>query len=149
MSHKLISEHMLLEHEIVARLSDAVRTAIGWNHHGDLPRELSTVEFLVRSFARHAGRMMQVEEQDGFMDLLRKSAPDLEPQLDEFKREHQQFRQTLDRILARLSQPDAIPEGGTCTLLDELLALLESVDNHNKKEMDFLRQVLLHEPSEA
>jgi hemerythrin-like domain-containing protein len=149
MSHRLISQQMLLEHEILARLSDALRTAIGWSHHGGVSRKLESLQFLTESFQRHLERMLDLEEQGGYLELVGESHPAREAELNGFRAEHDRFRQEVQDVLQSIAglgdspgQDDLLP------LLDQITSLVDQVDAHNKREMCFLQEIVLQSPSD-
>ena len=145
--HRLISQQMLLEHEVLARLSDALRTAVSWNPHGDLSHKLETVQFLAQSFQRHVERMLDLEEHDGYMDLVRSSFPEFDAQVTAFRRQHEAFRLDTDGIVYRLQNSAALDGAETEALFEDLAQLLEAVEAHNKQEMELLRQLVMDQAS--
>ncbi len=148
MSHRLISQQMLLEHEILARLSDALRTAIGWSHHGGISRKLESLEFLAESFQRHLERMLDLEEQGGYLELVGQSHPEREAELNQFRAEHDRFRQEIQDVLQTIASLDSPGHDELLPLLDQISALVDQVDAHNKREMCFLQEIVLQAPAE-
>jgi hemerythrin-like domain-containing protein len=144
MPYRLISQQMLLEHEVVARVSDALRTAIGWSHHGGVSRKAESVRFLGESFQRHLERMLDLEEHGGYLELLAKSHPQLGGELKRLGQEHEQFRYQIDAALARLEQLSDPNQAELDQVLDELTSLLAQIDSHNKSEMRLLQEVVLN-----
>lgn len=143
MPYRLISQHMLLEHEVVARLADALRTSIGWSHHGGITRQLESVRFLAESFHRHLERMLELEEHGGYLELLQESHPQLEPELNRLREEHGQFRSQMQAALADLERLSEPSQAALDQVLAELTSLLDQVDRHNKGEMQLLQSVVL------
>src|SRR5687767_6846295 len=125
MPYRLVSEQMLQEHEVLARLSDALRTAIRWGQHGDLRRKLTAVQFLTESFQRHLDRMLELEEQGGYLGLLRRSHPELQSRADAFAQEHEQFRATTGNLLRRMCQSAEPMQPDVEAIFSDLTALLE------------------------
>jgi hemerythrin-like domain-containing protein len=144
MPYRLISQEMLLEHEVLARLSDALRTAVGWNQHGDQAQKLSSVKFLAESFERHLERMLELEEQNGYMDAVETNFPQFRPQVADFRRQHGEFRRWIGDLLTRLGQNTDLASSGTDLLFEDLSSLLDQIDRHNKQEMGLLQEVILH-----
>jgi hemerythrin-like domain-containing protein len=134
---------MLLEHEVVARLADALRTSIGWSHHGGITRQLESVRFLADSFQRHLERMLDLEEQGGYMELLTESHPQLEPDLKRLRGEHDLFRSRMQSAVANLQRLNEPTQAELDKVLAELTSLLDEVDRHNKGEMQLLQNVVL------
>jgi hemerythrin-like domain-containing protein len=145
MPYRLVSEQMLKEHEVLAQLSDALRTAIRWGQHGDLQRKMSAVHFLTESFQRHLERMLELEERGGYLQMIKQSHPEFERQADVFRKEHQQFRETTERLLQAMNGSPEPASAEAELIFAELTSLLEQVDGHNKRELDLLQQIILHQ----
>jgi hemerythrin-like domain-containing protein len=144
MPYRLLSEQMLKEHEVLARLSDSLRTAIRWGQHGDLSRKLAAVQFLTESFQRHLERMLELEEQGGYLEMLEKSHPQFQSRAATFREEHQQFRESTQRLLRGMGQSIVPTQSDVESHFNELTALLEKIDTHNKRELDLLQEMILH-----
>ena len=147
MPYRLVSDQMLKEHEVLARLADALRTAIQWGQHGNLHGKLSAVQFLSESFQRHLERMLDQEEQGGYLDLLARSQPDYYSRAQVFREEHQQLRTATQRILQSMTPAEQVTQSSADAVFNDLLSLLEQTDAHNKRELDFLQEVILHQQS--
>jgi hypothetical protein len=146
MSHRLISQQTLLEHEVVARLTEALRTAVGWNQHGDLSRKLSSVEYLTQSFERHVERMFELEEHDGYIDHVEQSLPQFAAQVAGFRNEHAAFRRQIAELLGQLAHSASMSSEEADLLLGRMQVLLDDIDNHNKREMNLLEEILVEHP---
>ncbi|MBI3462100.1 MAG: hemerythrin domain-containing protein [Planctomycetes bacterium] len=147
MPYRLVSEQMLKEHEVLAQLSDALRTAIRWGQHGDLPRKMSAVHFLLESFQRHLERMLALEERGGCLEMLKQSHPDFQSRADAFRQEHDQFRDTTRRLLQAMSHSPEPTPADVESVFGDLTSLLEKIDSHNQRELDLLQEVILHQQS--
>lgn len=143
MAYRLISQHMLLEHEVVARLADALRTAISWSHHGGITRQLESVRFLAESYRRHLERMLEQEEHGGYLELVKASHRELEPDLLRLRAEHDQFRDRMQKALTDLESLTEPSQAELDQSLTELTSLLEQVDKHNKDEIQLLQSIVL------
>jgi hypothetical protein len=136
---------MLKEHEVLARLSDALRTAIRWGQHGDLARKLAAVQFLTEAFQRHLDRMLELEEHGGYLELLKGSHPQLQSRADAFRKEHRQFRETTDRLHRRMEKGAELTPTDVESIFADLTTLLETIDGHNQGELDLLQQLILEQ----
>ena len=146
MEHKAISQQMLIEHEMITHLETALRSILQWTSHGqDLSRKLSSLRFMGESFERHLERLMALEEHDGYMEVVVESHPQLKSQVDALRTDHDTFRYTLRRISSRLDRLSADDKVRIEQISDELLALLESLDVHSRKEVDLLQESFLQE----
>ena len=144
----LISQQMLLEHEILARLSDALRTVLGLGQHGDMAHKCSSTQFLLESFERHLERMLEQEEQDGYMEAVEARWPQFQPQIAVLRQEHREFRETCTRLLHAISSTAPMNEPEIAAIFTELLTLLQQIESHNKRETDLLQEVILQPPVE-
>ena len=141
MAHQDIAQQTLLEQGMLIHLTDALRSVIDWKLQGDdLSRKLSTLRFTAQSFQRHLERLMALEEYDGYMDMVGALSPHLGKDVDALRKDHDQFRKAVSRIVSRLeriSSADPTTMGLVC---DEMLVLLEGLEDHNRKESDLLQE---------
>jgi hypothetical protein len=130
-----------VEHELLQHLIQGLRVVVAWQVPGpDASRKLSTLRFIAQSFQRHLERLLAVEEDEGYMGLVRESSPRLGRTVDALQAEHEHFRTETSRIAVRLGllpNTDLPALGQVC---DELLALLGQIEKHSKKEMDLLQE---------
>jgi len=144
MEHLALSEHVLLEHQTLAHVTSALRTTIGWRYQGaDLSRKLESLLFVGQSFQRHLKRLLALEEQDGYMTVVLASKPELKEHVSALQLEHEEFRKTLGRILARLRRVGPTDHDRFNKASHDLLGLLERIEQHGKKETDLLQDALL------
>jgi hypothetical protein len=144
MDHLAISEQVLIEHQTLAFVTSALRSTIGWKYQGtDLTRKLESLRFVGQSFERHLKRLMALEEDDGYMTVVLTSRPELKESVDTLRQEHVHFRKALSRILSKLRRVDRGDHEKFATTSNELLALLDQLDEHGKKETSLLQEALL------
>lgn len=144
MDHKIIPQQVLLENEILASVTDAMRAAIGWKYPGeDLSRKLSSLRFVAASFRAHLERLLDLEEHEGYMDVINRSYPRLRPELDRLRLEHVEFRSSLANILPRLEQLSGDDHQGFTAICDELLQLLHRLEEHSTRETNLIEQALV------
>jgi hypothetical protein len=96
----------------------------------------------MESFQRHLDRMLEMEEHEGYMDVVQEQQLPYLPQIAEFRGEHNQFRTRLGELMDRTT--DSLSEAEAEPLFSELTTLLEQIDGHNKKEMNLLQEIILH-----
>jgi hypothetical protein len=146
MNHRATSQHVLMEHETLKHLTGALRHTIGWKQPGDdLCRKLSSLRFVAQSFQRHLQRLMALEEEDGYLAVVIESRPQLNNEVATLGQQHDEFRARVRSILDRLdcvAPADHAAFRGVC---DDLLALLQTVDDHGKKESDLIQKALLQD----
>ena len=130
-----------VEQEMLRQIMEGLRATAGWQVRGpDAARKLSTLQFIGHSFQRHLERLLAVEEDGGYMDLVSASAPQLGRAVDALRAEHDQFRTASRRVADRLERVSASDPAGLAEVCDELLALLRKVEAHNRKEIDLLQE---------
>ncbi len=143
MPHQDIAQQILLEHGMLKHLTDAVRLAVGWEMTGnDLSRKISSVRFISQSLQRHLEHLMGLEEHDGYMDMVVETTPYLARRVDNLRQEHNQLRQTVNRIvpwLERISHSDHAAFDKVC---GELLALVGRLEDHDTKEAALIQEAL-------
>ena len=146
MDHKAISDQVLVEHEMLMHVTNALRTILDWKSRDyDLSRQLSSLRFTSGSFQRHLERLMALEEHDGYMEVVVKSHPQLAKDVEALRKEHDEFRRSLNRTLHRLDRVAPTDRAMFNSVCDELLALLEKVDKHSAKETDLLQEAFLRD----
>ena len=141
MAHQDIAQQTLLEQGMLIHLTDALRSVIDWKLQGDdLSRKLSTLRFIAQSFQRHLERLMALEEYDGYMDMVGALSPHLGKDVDALRKDHDQFRKAVSRIVSRLERISSADPTTTGLVCDEMLVLLEGLEDHNRKESDLLQE---------
>src|SRR5690606_15164611 len=101
-----------------------------------------------QSFQRHLERMLDLEEKGGYLELLPESHPELLPQVNQFRKEHEAFRHSMDAVLLELEQLDSPSQPELDAVLERLSVLLTDIDHHNKREMQLLQDAVLSRPGE-
>jgi hypothetical protein len=144
MDHLAIPQQVLVEHRTLAYITSALRATIGWKYQGaDLSRKLESLRFVGQSFQRHLKHLMALEEDDGYMAVVVAQCPELTDEVEALRKEHGDFRKSLGRILGRLRRVAPDDRTTFTKISDDLVALLEKLDNHSRKETDLLQQALL------
>jgi hypothetical protein len=132
-----------MEHEILNHVKQALRVTLGWKVPREgVSRKLSSVQFTLKSFKRHLERLMNIEEQDGYMTFVEEIKPNMHFRIDQLEGDHKRFRRTLGNLLPKmdsLSEDDAEEFENTC---GEIYDLLERVDHHDKEEMSLLQDAM-------
>jgi hypothetical protein len=130
-----------VEHELLHHLIGGLRSTAAWRvQEPDASRKLSTLRFIAQSFQRHLERLLTLEEYDGYMGLMKDSAPRLGRATDTLRSEHEQFRTEARRIvqqLDRLPATDLPALGQTC---DDLLTLVTRIEEHSRKEITLIQE---------
>jgi hemerythrin-like domain-containing protein len=136
-----IAEQMLVEHGMLKHIVEGLRAALGWESEGDdFSRKLHTVRFIARCLQRHLDHMLTLEEYDGYMDAVVNLSPQLSRRVDALRQEHDQFRKATLRIVHRLENVLPTDQSTFRNVCEELLALLDALDHHRRKEGDVLQE---------
>ncbi len=144
MGQRTVTEQVLVEHEILNHLMTALRTILDWKiQEYDLSRKLTSLLFIAQSFQRHLEHVMELEEREGYIDMLTMLHPHMDKQVTALKRDHQQFRQMLDRIMPRLERISATDHATMGMMCDELRVLLARLNEHSGKETELIERLLM------
>ncbi len=83
---------------------------------------------------------MALKEQDGYMTNAVEQMPALAEKIQALLRDHDEFEETLHKLLLRLehlSPTDKAKVDATCTEMEELLVKLE---DHHRREADLMQE---------
>jgi len=133
-----------MEHQILDHVKQALRVTLDWDVPSvGLPRKLSSVQFTLKSFLRHLERLMDYEEQDGYMVVVAELKPNMQNRIEHLEHDHAQFRQMMGHLLPEVEeiteyQSDRFEE--VCLKIADLLIL---VDRHDAEEIELLQETLL------
>jgi hypothetical protein len=138
-----MAQQTTVETGLLQNLCNGLRNVLAWEVQGDdCSRKLSTLLFISQSFKRHLGRLMNLEETDGYMDIVLENKPFLSKKVHALKQEHDRFRYGVRRIVHELKQISpwdgyALDEIGT-----EFAGLLDRLESHGKKEAELFQDAL-------
>jgi hypothetical protein len=139
MDRQDIAEQTRVEQELLRHLMEGLRLSTSWEVRGaDASRKLSTLRFVTGSFQRHLERLLGLEECDGFMDKVLACAPHLGRATAALRGEHDSFRSEVRRVVGVLERLQATDLDALEKVSGELVALLDRVERHNRKEMELL-----------
>jgi hypothetical protein len=146
MNQKLIVEHTQTESEALEHVTQALEVAIAWVVEGDdLSRKLSSVRFATDLFQRQIERVFALEEFDGYMGTVRRSHPEWVDQVEEFKREHEEFRAVMRKLVLRLDRVSPVDRANLDAICTELRDVMQRILEHNRRERDLLVESLLRD----
>jgi len=133
-----------MEHQILDYVKQALRVALDWQAPSvGMPRKMSSVRFTLESFLRHLERLMDLEEQDGYMVVVSELKPNMQHRIEQLERDHDQFREQSDRLLLEMEEiseyQSELFDQACCKIAD----FLAHVDRHDKKEIQLLQETLL------
>ncbi|HEY5314412.1 MAG TPA: hemerythrin domain-containing protein [Pirellulales bacterium] len=139
-----LAHQTLVEHQILEYVKDALRLTLEMKVSStSLARKLSSVRFMAQSFQRHLDRLLDLEEDGGYMEMVRGRRPELIDEAARLRHEHGELRERLAGIqlgLAGLADNDDERFHGVCYKLRDLL---DRLDEHDAREINLLEQVLI------
>lgn len=140
------ARHALFEHELLEHLKQALRRAIHWDSREvGLPRKRSSVCFTADSFGRHLERLMEIEEDGGYMRDIVEGKPQLTDKAQKLLDDHAHFRAELAHLLPAARQPASLDESALQQFCARCLKLLDRVDAHDRHEIDLYQDGVLSE----
>lgn len=130
-----------MEHQILEHVKQAMRVTLNW-HAPDvsLPRKLSSLQFTIKSFQRHLERVMNLEEEGGYMAEVVDDKPYLQNRITFLAGDHQRFRDRLRKLLPELNAISEWERPRFVEVCDDLTALLDEIDRHDKREIELLQE---------
>lgn len=133
-----------MEHQILDHVKQALRVTLDWKVPTvGVPRKLSSVQFTLRSFQRHLERMMNLEEQDGYMVFVAEKKPNMSIRVDQLARDHGRFRESIQRLVPAIESLCEYQHEGFEDICREINDLLDSVDRHDEEEVELLQETFL------
>ena len=102
---------------------------------------------MAESFERHFQRLIDLEEEGGYMPTDRRT-PQLARPIAMLREEHIEIRQQLAEILGALRSLSGEQEVRLGELCRSLQNLLDRIDSHDAHEVTLLEQALLARPYE-
>ena len=139
MNQELLIQQTKVESQALEHVTRALEVMIGWAVDGDgFSRKLSSVRFFTVQYQQHLERLFALEEIDGYMESVSRFNPELSTQIDDLKRDHEQLRAAVRKIVVRLDLASStnLPEfDATCF---ELRTTINDVLEHLRLEQELL-----------
>jgi len=133
-----------MEHQILFHVKQALRVTLDWKVPSvGLPRKLSSVQFTLQSFQRHLERLMDLEEQDGYMAWVAEMKPNMVYRVERLEKDHDNFRNVMRDLLPVVEALNEYQEEDFEDICDEISSFLEQIDRHDSEEVDLLQEALL------
>ena len=133
-----------MEHQILEHVKDALRVTVSWRVPSvGVSRKLSSVKFTLQSFQRHLERLMNIEEQDGYMSVVCDAKPHLTSRVAQLEQDHEHFRRHLSLLIPEIESLSEYNEELFEDLCAEIDALLDDVDRHDREEVALLQETLM------
>jgi Hemerythrin HHE cation binding domain len=133
-----------MEHKILEHVKQALRVTLDWKAPVvSMPRKLSSLQFTMKSFRRHLERVMSIEEEDGYLEFIADSKPNMQTRIDSLASDHGRFRARIRRLVPELDELSDWEEDRFHDLCGEIRRLLRDVDHHDALEIDLLQESFL------
>jgi hypothetical protein len=146
MASKLIAQQAKMETEALAHVTRALKVAIAWVVEGDdLSRKLSSVRFATELFQRQIERLFALEELDGYMEKVCELHPEWTNQVEELKRQHEQFRVVVRKLVLRLDRASPTDRTKLDAICVELQEVIQRILDHSRQETDLFVESLVRD----
>jgi hemerythrin-like domain-containing protein len=135
---------LCMEHQILEHVKQAMRVTLNW-HAPDvsMPRKLSSLQFTIKSFQRHLERVMNLEEEGGYMSEVVEAKPYLEDRITFLASDHLQFRDRLRALIPELNAISEWEQPRFIEVCNDLNTLLDEIDHHDEREIELLMESAL------
>jgi len=138
-----VARQAYIEHEMLKHIAGALRATMEWKLTGeDLSRKLASLRFIGESFQRHLEHVFDLEEYDGYMAVVTESHPHLHDKTASLRQEHDQMRRNLRGCLHSLRHLESDDAASFDELCQGLLAVLDRLNDHNRREMKLIQEAL-------
>jgi hypothetical protein len=141
-----VTQQTLVEKGLLQHLIEGLRQSFAWKIRGDnISRKLSTLKFITRSFRSHMERLMDLEEREGYMDIVLEKHPHLSKSVDALRHDHDEFRREIGLIVQDLDRVSPTDQNTLNMICEKAAILLKKVDTHNRKEGDIFQEAFERE----
>lgn len=131
-----------VESEVLDHIKNALRGAImSDGKRMGLDRKVSSVRFVAESLQRHLERLLDLEEEVGYQELLEEIKPHLHDRATLLLKEHMEIRKTLQAIAKMTPNLKPGDEPHFVHFCENVLALLDKVDRHERSERIILQEL--------
>lgn len=143
---RAVAQASQLEHQILDHVKQALRITLEWKAPAiSMPRKMSSVQFTMKSFARHLKRMLELEERDGYLAVVLEEKPNLDGRIKRLKQEHREFQKRLEDLGPEISSLTVLPEDQFEYVCSQIAELLDRVDQHDVAEIELIQDTLMHD----
>ena len=141
-----LAQQIHVETDLMNLLLEGLRNILAWEVQGDdFTRKLSTLAFVSKSLRRHLQRLMNLEETDGYMDVVLETKPNLSRDVEQLRHEHDRFQHATKRIVRRFEQLLPTDEVGFNRACDELADFLQKLEIHTRREAKLIQDTFEQE----
>ena len=132
------------EQRVLTHVKGALRVMVDWRAPAvSLDRKQSSIRHAMRSYLRHLQRLLDLEEQGGYLDDLIETRPNLQIQVDRLREEHAQIRESIREFSERIDDNSAWSGDHFEGACESIRTLLDEVDHHDRDEIALLQESLL------
>lgn len=132
------------EQRVFAHIKQALRVMVEWRAPTiSQGRKRSSVRFALRSFCRHLERLMQFEEQGGYLPSVAEHRPNWEHRLDQLRAEHHDLRARINHLAPQLEDEGVWQSERFEAACSAIRELLDRVDRHDRDEIALLQETML------
>jgi hypothetical protein len=141
-----VAQQTRVEKGMLQLLIQGLRESLAWKIRGDnISRKLSTLKFITRSFRSHLERLMDLEERDGYMDIVLEKHPHLDKSVEALRHDHDAFRHETGLVVQELDRVSPMDQNALSGICEKVSILLKKVDTHNRKEGDIFQEAFERE----
>ena len=139
MNQELLIQQTKVESQALEHITRALEVMIGWAvDGGGYARKLSSVRFFTVQYQQHLERLFALEEIDGYMESLSRFNPELSNQVDDLKRDHEQLRSAVRKIVVRLDLASATNLAEFDATCFEVRRTINEILEHLRREQELL-----------
>lgn len=143
LANQAVPQAPCTEQQIFSHIKQALRVMVEWRAPTvSQGRKRSSVRFALRSFCRHLERLMNFEEEGGYLPTVVTARPNWEHRVDLLRAEHQKLRDHIHRLSPQIDDEGVWQSerfDSACLAIRELLA---EVDRHDRDEITLLQETL-------
>lgn len=132
------------EQRVFTHIKQALRVMVEWRAPSvSQGRKRSSVRFALRSFCRHLERLMQFEEQGGYLPGVVSTRPNWDDRVGRLRAEHRDLRERINRLAPQIDDEGVWQSERFESACAAIRELLDQVDRHDRDEIALLQETLL------
>ena len=130
-----------MEHRILEHVKNALHVAINWEvTEVGLPRKISSVRFTFQSYQHNLERLMNLEEEGGFMAAVADCKPNLHHRSEKIRGEHDVLRRVVPDMIARIESVSEHELSSFDEICADIRKLLQRLDRHDRNEIALIQE---------
>jgi hypothetical protein len=136
-------ERARAERTLVQHVKNALRITIDWDSQAvGVPRKLTSVRFSTLSLERHFQRLMDMEDDAGYMVVVSQEKPNLCERANRLRGQHDELRGRIRSVLPMINGVPENDDGGLDAVCSVLRDLLNDIESQEHQENELLQQAL-------